>query len=187
MPEPTYLVWEGNPCYSCDSILEHYLKAIKHQQLNCICNCLCYAIPNEVLWLYLWSKCLSPTSLSPPGQPLSTLTLPPSPWPNQPEFFQGGFFPGSWNKGYDHIYDIDHYHNNKHYDDIKHLDNDYHNSDQKLQLLKDHNKDNCDGQEHYLDHGDFFWGDFFLGDIFLGDFFLGGFFPRGFFPRGIFS
>ena len=102
------------------------------------------------------------------------------PWPYHPvlgqtnqKLFQGGFFPGSWNKGYDYIYDIDHYHNNKHYDDIKHLDNDYHNSDQKLQLLKDHNKDNCDGQEHYHDHRDFFLRDFFPGDFFPGDFFLG--------------
>ena len=106
-------------------------------------------------------------------------------------FFKGdfflGFFSGSWKNDYEHIYNIDHYYNNEHYDDTKHLENDYHTNDQKLELLKDHNKDNCDGQEHYHDHGDFFLGDFLLGDIFLGDFFQGDFFLGDFFLGGILS
>ena len=120
-------------------------------------------------------------------------------------FFQGdfflGFFCGSWKNEYEYIYNIYHYYNNEHYDDIKHLENDYHTNDQKLELLKDHNKDNCDGQEHYHDHGDFFLrgffprgfflrgyfprgffqGDFIQGDFFLGDFFLGGILSKGIF------
>ena len=187
MLEPTYLVWERNPCYSCDSILEHYLKAIKHQQLNCICNCLCYAIPNEVLWLYLWSKCLSPTSLSPPGQPPSTLTLPPSPWPNQPEIISRGIF--SWFMEQRltifmiliiiitintmmtlNIWTMITITVTRSFSSYRIIT--------KI-IVTDRNIT--------LTRGIFFWRDFFLGDIFLGDFFLGVFFPRGFFPRGIFS
>ena len=105
-------------------------------------------------------------------------------------FFQGdfflGFFCGSWKNDYEYIYNIDHYYNNEHYDDIKHLENEYHTNDQKLELLKDHNKDNCDGQEHYHDHGDFFLRDFFPRGFFLRGYFPRGFFQRGFYPRGFF-
>ena len=67
---------------------------------------------------------------------------------NQDFFFKGhfsqGFFSGSLKNDDEHINNINHYYNNKHYDDIKHLENDYHTNDQKLELLKDHNKDNFD-------------------------------------------
>ena len=60
---------------------------------------------------------------------------------------------GSQNNDYDHNCEINLYNKNEHHDDIEDLDNDYHINDQKLELFKDHNKDNCDSQEYYHDHG----------------------------------
>ena len=60
---------------------------------------------------------------------------------------------GSRNNDYDHNCDINLNHNKEHNDDIEDLDNDYNINDQKLELFKDHNKDNCDSQEYYHGHG----------------------------------
>ena len=55
---------------------------------------------------------------------------------------------GSQNNDYDHNCEINLYNKNEHHDDIEDLDNDYHINDQKLELFKDHNKDNYDSQEY---------------------------------------
>ena len=57
------------------------------------------------------------------------------------------------NNDYDHNCENNLYNKNEHHDDIEDLDNNYHINDQKLELFKDHNKDNCDSQEYYQDHG----------------------------------